>query len=315
LAKPLLEGDYRKSSAYGEIGSAANSLQWVARINLVEGKRDSAFLQNRLALVLLQKQPNEHYLQNAYYTAAAVYRALGNADSAYRYQQLYEDVHNKLQEKVADSRLGIARIKLDNLKNELVIKNLSKEKKSEQFKRNAIIAGLIMLSVIAILYVNSLRVKLRHKVELATQQSKNAEAEILAAKEKLELFTSNIIEKSNLIDILQQQVKDKDVDSAPQHLVDELIHQTILTEDDWEKFKKLFDKIYPGFFRKLKEKASDITVAEQRMAALTKLQLETRQIASMLGISVDSVHKSRQRLRQRFNFSSETDVKEFLTRL
>jgi tetratricopeptide (TPR) repeat protein len=38
LAKPLLESDYRFSKGYGELGSAANSLQWVARINLLEGK-------------------------------------------------------------------------------------------------------------------------------------------------------------------------------------------------------------------------------------------------------------------------------------
>jgi hypothetical protein len=192
-------------------------------------------LQSKLALQLLQKQPDEHYLQNAYYTAAAVYRALGNSDSAYRYQQLYEALHDMLEENVADSRLGIAQIKLDNLKNELVIKNLSKEKKSEELKRDAIIGGLILLSIIAILYVNSLRVKLRHKMELATEQRKNAEAEILAAKEKLELFTSNIKEKSDLIDKLKQQAMDKEFNSAQQQLADELIHKTIFMEDDWEK--------------------------------------------------------------------------------
>jgi len=316
LAKPLLEADYRRSKSYGEINSAANSLQWVARINLAEGKRDSALMQSRLALeLLLKKRTNDYYLENAYYATAAVYRALGNWDSAYAYQQCYETLHENMEEKLADSRLGIARVRLDNLKNELLIKNLNKEKKSEEFKRNAIIAGLIMLSIITILYVNSLRVKLRHKMEIAAEQSKMAAVEVQAAKEKLDLFTSNIIEKSNLIEILQQRVKDRDFDSTQQQLVDQLLQQSILTEDDWERFKKLFDKIHPGFFRKLKEKASDITVAEQRMAALTRLQLETRQIASMLGISVDSVHKSRQRLRQRFNFSAETDLKEFLARL
>jgi DNA-binding CsgD family transcriptional regulator len=258
---------------------------------------------------------NPRYLQNAYNAAAEIYHRLGNSDSFYRYQRLYEELHDAEEKKVADARLGIARIKLDNLKNELVIENLSRERKSEELKRNAIIAGLILLSIIAILYVNGLRLKLRHKVELAMEQKKTAEAEIQTAKEKLELFTRNIMEKSDLIDRLQQQATDKEFNSAQQQLIDELIHQTILTEGDWEKFKNIFDKIYPGFFRRLKEKASDITVAEQRMAALTRLQLETRQIASMLGISVDSVHKSRQRLRQRFNFSFEADLKDFLARL
>src|SRR6266487_3009384 len=40
VAKPLLEFDYRFSKGYGEFASASNSLQWVARINLLEGKKD-----------------------------------------------------------------------------------------------------------------------------------------------------------------------------------------------------------------------------------------------------------------------------------
>ncbi|HEX3165851.1 MAG TPA: hypothetical protein VHQ93_06290, partial [Chitinophagaceae bacterium] len=77
-------------------------------------------------------------------------------------------------------------------------------------------------------------------------------------------------------------------------------------------FKSLFEKIYPGFFINLKEKFPDITLAEQRMAALTRLQLTPRQMASMLGISVDSVHKTRQRLRQRLRINPESSLEEIM---
>ena len=66
------------------------------------------------------------------------------------------------------------------------------------------------------------------------------------------------------------------------------------------------------FFQKLKNNSPDITVAEQRMSALTRLQLTTRQMASMQGISTDSVHKTRQRLRQRLVVSNDTNLEEFL---
>jgi len=56
-------------------------------------------------------------------------------------------------------------------------------------------------------------------------------------------------------------------------------------------------------------------VAENRLAALTRLNLTTKQIASMLGISVDSVHKSRQRLRQRFQVNGETNLEEVVSSL
>ena len=66
IAKPLLEFDYRTSKQYGEIANAANSLQWVASINLLQGKKDSALLQVKEAMRMLQQQPGPitYYLQN-----------------------------------------------------------------------------------------------------------------------------------------------------------------------------------------------------------------------------------------------------------
>ena len=76
--------------------------------------------------------------------------------------------------------------------------------------------------------------------------------------------------------------------------------------------KTLFEKIHPLFFQQLKQKAADITLAEQRMAALTRLQLTSKQMAAMLGISVDSVHKTRQRLRQRLQLSNDINLDEYI---
>jgi DNA-binding CsgD family transcriptional regulator len=59
----------------------------------------------------------------------------------------------------------------------------------------------------------------------------------------------------------------------------------------------------------------DITVAEQRMAALTRLHLSTKQMASMLGISPDSVYKIRQRLRKWLQLDDEVTTETYLTKI
>jgi DNA-binding CsgD family transcriptional regulator len=134
-------------------------------------------------------------------------------------------------------------------------------------------------------------------------------------KSRCKLITENIIEKTELIEKLSRQLSHKEQNSEQHQLINEITHQTILTEEDWENFKNLFEKIYPGFFLNLKEKARDITIAEQRMAALTRLNLTARQMATMLGISVDSVHKSRQRLRQRLHIPVEVNLEESVASL
>jgi DNA-binding CsgD family transcriptional regulator len=59
----------------------------------------------------------------------------------------------------------------------------------------------------------------------------------------------------------------------------------------------------------------DITVAEKRMAALIRLHLNTKQMASMLGISTDSVYKIRQRLRKRLQLDDELATETYLTKI
>jgi len=76
--------------------------------------------------------------------------------------------------------------------------------------------------------------------------------------------------------------------------------------------RKLFEKIYPGFFIKLKTSVNEITLSELRMAALVKLHLTTRQIAAILGISPNSVNKTKQRLRQRLHVDIEKNIEEVI---
>ena len=260
----MLEFDYRTSKQHGEIADAANALQWIARINLLQGKKDSALLQVKEAMRMLQQQPQPipYYLQNVYYATADVYRVLGNSDSFYHYFQLYSHLHDSIERAVANSRLEISRLRLDNQSNVSKIHELQREKDAETRERNFIIAAIVLVAIVGLLILNRQRLKSRYQRQLAFQQKVAAEKEVAAAKEQLDMFTQSIIEKTKVIEQLEQQVANKPLTDEQQQLANELSRQTILTEEDWEKFKTLFEKIYPGFFLKLKEMVPDITVAE-----------------------------------------------------
>ena len=147
---------------------------------------------------------------------------------------------------------------------------------------------------------------------MVIHEKKITETELDSAKQQMQLFTDNIIEKSELIQKLQHKISGLKVSNDNQQLLDDLTNHTILTEADWENFKRVFEKVYPNFFISLKEKAPNITVAELRMGALIKLNLTARQMATILGISVDSVHKAKQRLRQRLHAQNEMVLEETL---
>lgn len=318
-AAALFRYDYSVNKAY-DYNIAAYSLQWLAKISLLQGERDSAMHQVREALRLLQLPnlylfQNKTYLQKAYATAADIHRAFGNLDSFYHYTRLYTALHDSLERVALRSSMEIAQLRIENQEAYQSVQVLQKEKQAVELKRNFIVAAIALLCVIAVLVLARQRQKLRFAQRLGRQEKAAAEAEVAAAREQLTMFTNDAIEKAALIEKLKDEVKTKELSAAQQQVVAELTNQTILTEEQWEKFKTLFEKLYPGFFQKLKEYEADITLAEQRMAALTRLHLETRQMASMLGVSADTVHKTRQRLRRRLRLDAEASIEGFLAAL
>ena len=316
-AKPFLEYDYTfNKNELTDI--AAKSLQWIARINLLEGQNDSALLKARESLILLDKAKYKYYLQPSriramcYSTLAQSYEAIGKTDSFFHYTHLYTQLHDSIQSVAFLSSARIVQMKLDNESILQTVRVLEKEKRNEVIKRNLIIAAIILLSIVVILYVKQSKLKQHHREQMVIHEKKITETELDSAKQQMQLFTDNIIEKSELIQKLQHKISDFKVSNDNQQILDDLTNHTILTEADWENFKRVFENVYPNFFISLKEKAPNITVAELRMGALIKLNLTARQMATILGISVDSVHKAKQRLRQRLHAQNEMVLEETL---
>jgi hypothetical protein len=311
----LLKTDYQYSKADSIYNNAANASQWAARANLARGNKAAALAESREAIRLLGLWPSGPYLRDTYHTLTQIFRAMGNYDSAFFYNDRYTTLNDSLEKEVVTSSLAISKAKLNDEVSRFNIQKLNKEKRTEIALRNIIIAGIVLLSILILLMLNRNRLKTKMKMERVEKEKTIMEQEIASAQTQLKMFTGNIIEKTNLVEKLEQELKGREASSGQQAIIAELSRQTILTEEEWLKFKTLFEKVYPVFFINIKDKFPDITLAEQRMAALTRLRLTTRQIASMLGISVDSVHKSRQRLRQRFQVGNDANLDELVANL
>ncbi len=303
-AKLLFENDYQASIRYKEWDNAANNLQWLAKIDLMAGRNDSALQKAKKALALLQQRPQTNYAINTYQTLAEIFSALNRQDSSVYYTERYSHLHDSVERAVAVSQSAIIKLRLDEENNRHKISMLEKEKQTERIKRNAFIAIVLLLGAIAYLYYNRQHSRYR-------QQQKLKELELQSAGEKMNLFTKTIAEKTELIEQLQLQLEEHAANPLLQQNLETLKQKTILTEEDWNGFQQLFEKIYPNFFERLRRKNSDITHAELRFAAIIRLQMNNRQAGAMLGISADSARKTRQRL----NLPEEANLEQFILTL
>ena len=307
-ALPLLWSDYN-TTINSEPNNAGNTLHRIALIYLRNGKADSALLLARKALTIVNayKQGNGIFRRNANGALHKIFRETGRPDSALYYGDIYTHLNDSIIQSVAANRADVVQTKLDFEKTSNHIKTLMAEKKTEKNRRNLLLAGIVMLLTTAWFYFRWQRQQNLNRQQELQHQKQLAEAEAKNASDKLDEFTQSLISKNELIETLQQQLQQQNIQTN-----EELLNQTILTENDWLRFKDMFDKANPGFTSNLKKQVPDITTAELRLATLIKLNIGNKHIASMLGTSADAVRKTKSRLRQRLQITLEDGLEDYI---
>ena len=82
--------------------------------------------------------------------------------------------------------------------------------------------------------------------------------------------------------------------------------------ESWQQFEAYFNNVHPRFFETLTTNFPDISPAELKLAAFLRLNLNTKEIASIIFLSPDSIKTSRTRLRKKLNLSPDDNLNTFL---
>jgi tetratricopeptide (TPR) repeat protein len=314
-ALPLIETYLQNSVDYGDQLNIAMAQNYLGSIYYNTKQYAQALTAWRQAYY---RSSQSGSLDNAVQAAqgiASIFRHTGHTDSAYHYYELYHQHKDSLAAALSQLQLSVmkARIAFDGLQASLSKSQTALQK--ERTTRNIIIAGIAFIALIILWLYNRRRLKQKHALLLIRQQQQAAGQEIKSAREQIASFTNHIIEKNSLIETLEAQISSLDQQQNQQAIAVSLQQYTLLTDTEWEKFKAEFAKAYPDFLPTLRQQTQQITPAEERLATLLFLRLNTYQIASTLGIGPESVLRSKRRLKQRLQLPDPVTVEEYLFNL
>lgn len=93
--------------------------------------------------------------------------------------------------------------------------------------------------------------------------------------------------------------------------INSLLNNNVNSEDDWKMFLIKFEEKHTGFFKKMKTLYPQLTNNDLRLCACLKLNLESKEIASLMNLSVRAVENSRYRLRKKLNIQPSQNLNEF----
>lgn len=315
-ALPLVEMDFKQSLKYKEYASAVNAAMSLATMYIQKGEVSQA--EKYLNFAKQYKDlGNLREMAGFYKNLSLISRLNGN------YQQAFQEIDSFLiykdrYEKERNAKIinqAKMKVEVDRYANE--IKWLETARSKQVLLRNGLLLILMLVGIFSVILFQQQRQRQNKERQLAQLRQEAADAELDSAKKQLALFTNALKEKNELIESFrfeldQLQQSEHQQANARTERIHMLLNSTILTEDEWRSFRQMFDLVHPGFFERLKEKLNDLTPAETRLLALTKLQLAPKEMASMLGISYDAIKKTRQRLRKKINLPEEGSLDELV---
>jgi DNA-binding CsgD family transcriptional regulator len=133
---------------------------------------------------------------------------------------------------------------------------------------------------------------------------------------ELTTYALHMAQKNSMLEELRQCIHELGLtqkESAPKYKrLTRLIDYSFTLDKDWEEFKLYFERVHQDFFGRLKEQYPSLSANELRLCALLKLNLSVKEMASLMGISPESVKMARHRLRKKLGLSSDQNLAEFM---
>ncbi len=316
IAKMLVEqGKLTESEAYAQRGyelaktsgakgsfqamhAEFDALQVLLSIKLKTGKlAEIGPLASRSELLKskLEADPDRWYLRfkfAKYYRNLARWNELrGSFADAVRFGNLAQNLQDSLDQRNDARKFEQLRQRHEAEKYATRIREIELEKK-QQWQLIFGMAVILMLLALAA-WLNFKRL-----------QAKRAEA--AAATDALATLTQNFQEKSTFADGLRSELENLAARDERNEQLETLVHSVILTEEDWLRFRALFEKVHPGFIEEQKNAHPELSPAELRLLVLKKLEMGDHEIANLLGVSLRSVYQTRWRLNKKMGSDDPT---------
>ena len=252
--------------------------------------------------------------QNSYELYSKVYEANGDYKNALHYNNLLISITDSLYSEDAQLRAAEFQALYKTVQKENEIAILQKENEIQRLLNINQTIIIVVISVVILLLVIYFLIRAKR-----FREEKNKLNEEINQKDKeLAGFALYLANKNDSIQKLSADLEKQKsgIDTENQGLIETVVNdlnQKIMA-GSWEEFENRFSIIHPGFFKSLKSKHDNLNQNDLKMCSLLRLNLSSKEIASIINITPPSVDVSRSRLRKKLNISPDENLVEYLIR-
>ncbi|MGQ1947117.1 regulator [Geofilum sp. OHC36d9] len=157
--------------------------------------------------------------------------------------------------------------------------------------------------------------KEKEMIRLRNEKLRN---EMVFKEKELANSTINVIQKNdfllNIKDDLLRIYRHGNLKEI-QYKVSEIVRKIdrdIDNESQWELFEIHLEQVHQDFLNRLRKQFSDLTLRETRLCAYLRMEMSSKEISSLMNISVRAVENNRYKLRKKLGLEGKDNLNEFI---
>ncbi len=278
-----------------------------------------------------------HYLIRSYRSLSNIYKEQKELEKALLYQEKCGEIKDSVAKNETLSKLTHMQMQYDIEKLEqekeieLQLLKHEKEASTKLFEKEQkisrmkwyIATGFLILSILLIIVLYSRNKSQKKLVEAklinSTLEQQHLKNELTFRNDELQNFALHIVQKNELLEDVKKGLKKISPTSESKNKeINDLrlkVNQSLRVNKELEKFRERVDEVNGTFFLLLGEKFPDLTEKEKRLCALLKLNLSSKEIALLNGVTEGAITMARYRLRKKIGLQNEEVLSDFLNNL
>ncbi|MCD8739143.1 tetratricopeptide repeat protein [Mucilaginibacter roseus] len=281
------------------------------------GKYQQSLVYTHRAVALAGKLKDQYQLGSAYRDLSKAYHLLNRNDSAFYYSEASRDIFLKIFTEDNEKQLALLQTIFEIEQKNSAIDRFKSEKTINRIIAIGATVITCLIALLAATFISRQRLKLRNEQKLNEQSQLSYKNALDIKSKELTSHTLHIIRKNQLLDELKEKLKnmikdDKRDQRRELHKLLNMIQLNSNQDKNWEDFRIVFEQVHDKFFDTLKEHPAGLTSSDMRLLALLKMNLGSADMATMLGISQDSLRIARYRLRKKLGLDEGETLQSFI---
>lgn len=157
--------------------------------------------------------------------------------------------------------------------------------------------------------------------QIINLRAEKLQAELAGKNRELANSAMSLVYKNELLQKLSQEItklKDengKKLSEDQLRKIQKVIDDGMNDERDWNLFESSFNEAHESFFKKLKANHPDLVPNDLKLCAYLHMNMSSKEMASLLNISLRGVEIRRYRLRKKLDVPHDKNLVEFLMEL